>query len=255
MTEWLERLHGVNRAVHIGVGVLSVVLFWVALAAKKGGRLHVASGRAFFSAAVVAGLTALVGATWAVCAPVSFGGLEAGTAEERASASASLRFIFSLMIYLSLGVLSAALYGVRLARTKSAHARLASPLLRALLYSFGVASVGLIAFGTTHLASSGAPMYLVHVALGSLGVYGVRGDLRSLREVPGHPHAWVAAHVEHMVSAGIGLHMGFVLFGLNALVGEAVPIGTRALLALLPAAVGYSVMSAKVARLRPEYEE
>jgi hypothetical protein len=220
-------LHRVVRYSHIACGFFGLILFWVPIFAVKGSPLHIRCGRIFSFTAYYVGTTGLISSLWCLLHPGSFMGPEWRTLAEREVPYVveKLRFMFSILGFLSLGVLSGVVYGVRVIRTRRDHSQLGSPMLYGTLAAFGAWSVGLLIFGAWSLVEiyggwhllpvEQSGRYWIPTVLGLLGALGAKSDLSYIRRPPPTPMGWWYVHMENMLGVGIGFHTAFLVFGVS----------------------------------------
>jgi hypothetical protein len=251
----LDFLHRAARMSHVAVGLIGVALFWFPVFARKGGPLHIRTGRLFVYCAYYVGVTGLIGSIWALVHPVSFYGdvrMQRVTPAELPFEIESTRFLFSITGFLALLILAGTVFGVRVMRTREDHARLRSPLLLALEIALGVWSLALAAYGFGSLAAfqfgwhwlpaEAAGRYWINAILGVVGVSGAVGDLRYICRPRATPMAWWYKHMECMLGAGIGFHAAFFVFGTWRLLRIDLEGPWQLVPWLLPFAVGVPAM-------------
>jgi len=225
MSELPDLLHRALRYSHITCAFAGLVLFWIPIFAAKGGRLHIRVGTIFKFLAYYVGVTGLISSIWCLVHTPSFVGAEWRTVSESAAPYLleKMRFLFSILGFLSLGVVSGMLFGIRSVRTRHDHSALSSPWLLFWLGAFGLWSIGLTIFGIWNLVLmymgrhllpvAAAGRYLIPIVLGSIGVFGAFGDLSYIRSPRPSPMAWWYTHMENMLGVGIGFHTAFMVFG------------------------------------------
>ena len=246
----LDTLHLVLRYSHIVAGFLGLALFWIPVFAAKGGRLHLRAGRAFVWCATFVGLTGLGTSAWALIDVDSFLGrtLESIPERSRPYVLEQARFLFAILGYLSLLVLSGLWFAVRAVRTKQSHEALREPILFVFQSAVIAASLALVTFGAINLLAgyrgehllpkAATGKYWVPVVLGVLGLLGVQGDLGYVLRPRPTRMAWWYKHMENMIGVGIAFHTAFLVFGANRLIGFQLP-GAWALLPwVVPSAIG-----------------
>jgi uncharacterized membrane protein len=173
--------------VHILAGVVALLVFWVPMVTKKGGRLHRRAGWVYVVAAATIALTGLVN-----CARM--------LTDDRPGNDRAAVFL----AYVGVFAAASAQMGVRALRTKKRVAAsrhpvdLAPPLL---LVAGGLA---LAAFGL----GAGKTLFVLFAALGiTVGVTQLRFWLRA----PATPRAWFFAHMGGMGTSCITTLTAFVV--------------------------------------------
>src|SRR5688572_30604563 len=94
----LSQVYGWLRTGHIAAGVLGLVVFWLPLLARKGGRTHVVCGWIFVGCASLVLASALVISAWRLSDPIGSISLEHQPRAEQAAVSVRLlRLIFAFL--------------------------------------------------------------------------------------------------------------------------------------------------------------
>ncbi len=238
------------RLSHVVIALLGLVVFWVPLLAVKGSPLHVRAGRLFTWCAYYAGGTGLVLSCWAlVDLPSFFGDVRMSMVrpEDLQRVMDDGRFLYAITGFLAVSILTGTLFGVRVARAGSEHARLRSPMLVGALGATGLWSFGLIglaawrAFGSSAVAAT-EPRGLggdgVLIALGLVGLGGVWGDLKYISRPPATALAWRYRHMESMLGAGVGFHAAACFFIAKEFLDIRLPGAWQLAPMLLPVAIG-----------------
>jgi hypothetical protein len=213
-------------AAHLACAFGAAVVFWVPLAASKGGPLHLAAGRLYVRLIY---LTALTGAPLAVW-------LFARAAEPAAGRTAC--FLTYLIAILVMPVY----HGVRVARAARTGTPVASPLHTLL-------SLAAIAAGVALAALAIGWREWPYVLLSPVGpVIGVRALVYARRARPGG--AWREEHIVAMLMSGIAVYTALLVFGLGRTLGVQLTGAGVYVPWLLPAVVGLPLLLWRVRRER-----
>jgi hypothetical protein len=245
----IDALHQGLRYAHVAAGFVGLALFWVPVFAKKGGRLHVRAGWAFACCAGFVGVTGLAASAWALVDIQSFAGARMGRipVEERPRILEEARFLYAILGYLSLAVVSGLWFGLRVVRTRQRHEALRTPLVIGLHAATLLWALGLLALGAsnlvagytgTHLPPGAANKYWVPAVLGLLGALAARDDLRYVLRPRPTRMAWWYKHMENMLGVGIAFHTAFLVFGVHRLFAVRLSGAWQLLPWVLPAAIG-----------------
>lgn len=241
MTLDQHALHAFIRNSHIAVGAVSLVIFWLPIFAKKGGPLHIRSGRLFVGCAYYVSATAAVSCTWALIDPLGFTGITRElTTAEMEHLSGGVRFLFAILGTLMTWLVAGLQMGLHVVRNKM-EPNVHSGFVRFCWWVAGTCSAALALFGFWHLKSA-APNYLVPVLLGIVGVLDARKQVVYLRTPP-TPNSWFYTHIECMLGAGIALYTAFSVFGFSRIVPFKLPGALGLIPWILPAMVGMTAIS------------
>jgi hypothetical protein len=269
MPETLTLIHQFNRYSHIALGIVGLVLFWFPVFASKGGKLHRITGKAFACIALWVSFTGIVASIWAFLFPVSF--LYSLSSVEVKGDSLPyyvemIRFLFSLLAFLSIATLSGVILGVASVRCKTHYVGLrtvwvvgpllATSLIAGLLTIFGIWNLWLSNQEQHPLFDGQAQKYWISVALGLLGVFNTCADLRYVLRTNHHRMDWFCKHMECMLGTGIAFYTAFLVFGARTLyekLGIDLHDAWHVLPWVLPAALGLPLISWQVKKYRRKF--
>lgn len=269
MSDTLTLIHQFNRYSHIILGIVGLVLFWFPVFASKGGKLHRITGKAFTCIALWVSFTGIFASIWACLYPVSFL-YSLSSVEVKESSMPYLvemiRFLFSLLAFLSIATLSGVILGVASVRCKSRYeglrnvwvvgSLLATSLIAGLLTVFGVWNLWLSFQGQHMLPTAQAQKYWICVALGLLGVFSTCADLRYVFRTNQQRMDWFCKHMECMLGTGIAFYTAFLVFGARTLyekLGIELHGAWHVLPWVLPAALGLPLISWQVKKYRRKF--
>jgi uncharacterized membrane protein len=217
-------------AAHLTAAFGAAALFWIPIAASKGGPLHRAAGRVYARLIYV---TAVTGVPLAAA-------LFAANAEPHARRTA-----FFLAYLLAILVMPVH-HGIRVVRAARGETAMSSPLHTALCAAAILSGVLLAPFA---IAWREWP-YLLLSPIGP--VLGIRAlaYARAARTFGAPAPRWREEHIINMVMSGIAVHTAMLVFGLSRTLGLALP-GMLAMLPwLVPAVVGLPALAWTINRER-----
>lgn len=204
----MSDLFSVVLRVHIVCAVLCTLTFWVPIAARKGGRLHVRSGKLYLALLVLTVFTALTLTGLALAfdheaRPTGTGMPLDAVAADRTS----YRLFLSLLSGLGVVTLAAAISGMRalhLDRPTRGLERLGHGVL-------GLAGLVLAGLG---VAQGHLEVVVVGLAFVAASVFGAAAAGRT------GPTTRIADHASGLIISGIGLHSTVAVVLANRLVPE-----------------------------------
>lgn len=240
------------RTAHVGAAFVGLVVFWLPILARKGGRLHVLCGRIFVASAAAALTTALVMCVWRFVDPLGPLSPDAQpSADQSASLAGLLRLIFAFLAALASSTLVTVIVAVRAVRARRDSLALTGLGTRLLLGSQVVVGLALIAYASAvWFEKPGEILYALPVAAGVAVAAFAWRDLRYFARPRTDPTAWRADHAEFMLRGGIAYHTAFAVFVLTPRLGG---LGSGALALLpwvLPSVLGFPVIWLWVRRQR-----
>ncbi|MEO8671471.1 MAG: hypothetical protein ABI411_09170 [Tahibacter sp.] len=199
------------KLAHAGVGAIALLSFWTAGLSRKGGKLHIASGRAYLILMALIAVSSLP----LIVRRFAEDGFTVGL------------FFVHLLTLVSL----ACYVGWRAIRDKRDWRRFSGMTYRTL--------------GWTILATGTATAVLglmrgngIFVAFGVLGVILWRNMLKFTRNGPEAPNWWKVQHYRAMIGNGIATHIAFLLIGLPRLLPNINGAALNYAGWLLPLAIG-----------------
>lgn len=257
MNDWLSVVHGALRLSHIIGGFAGLVLFWLAIAMKKGSPTHRTVGKCFMFCAFYVGGTALVSSIWALVDSQSFAPWISRLEPSRQVAQLEqLRYLFSLLCFLSVATITGALYGWLSIRHQENVAPLRRGSLPFWMTMSAISGLCLAAFGFWRVAF-GAPgggfpsgAYWVPLVLGSFGCVDSIKELRKIHRPLSEPREWLFRHIQQMFGTGIAFHTAFLVFGANRLTGYSLRGPLAIVPWVLPTIIGVFAMKWYVDRLK-----
>lgn len=201
---------------HITVGFFSVILFWIPVTAKKGGKFHTQSGHWYAKAMYAVGASALVLALMSLIDPMGFkfpdNDFDAQTAL-RVAARARDTGLFLLAI--SVLVLVGVRHGLQTIQAKGKH-----ELMRS-FDNIGI-NVCLLLVGGWLLVSAtgGSPMNALFYVFAGLCIFTAITNLTFCLKKSVTRAEQIIAHLSAIIGAGIGAHTAFFVFGANRVMSE-----------------------------------
>ena len=194
-------LSSILLAGHVATGFVGLVSFWVPLFARKGGRLHVLSGRVYTYCAYVVTGTAIT---------VSIGRIVGHIGNGVSLAETPGAYAFSLFLgYLGVATFATVHHAIRVVETRRAPEELRTPFHEAVAWAPGVCSAG-IAVLALAFWSGMSPLLL---ALSPIGFILSWTMLRVVYDPAGRHMRWFYSHLGSMIGGGIAFHTAFIVFG------------------------------------------
>jgi len=228
----MHTIHTLLVYIHIVVGALALPLFWMPVVAQKGSPLHVNSGRFYSYAMYIVSVTAFVASAMVLADPL--GVRRPGQVFEPARASelaAAFRTTSLFLLMLSVLVFTSIRHGLVALRMRRGTGTLAAPLHRAMIVALGSLAVGVGAIGLV----KGHLLLIIFGAIGSVAAVTMFRDTLLKKPRPGQ---LVLAHLDGLISSGIGAYTAFFAFGGARLLGELLPGQWQVVPWVLPAIIG-----------------
>ena len=243
------------RYTHIIAGAIVLVAFWIPILATKGSRLHIWSGRIAVGVGSVAAVSALITCIWGLIDVDYAVGYRELSPQDRSELIVEVRYLYSLLAVLSLMVLHALRFGIRLVRTREAPEKLRNTeswIACSILFIAGAAA---IVFGVFQMSAHGFfSRYLFLVFVGIVSSLSAIGDWQFMCNPRPTPMAWWYKHMECMLGSFIAFLTAFAIFGLRSLIDQ-MPYGLFWLPWILPSVIGIPVIGIWTQSYRKKFDE
>lgn len=197
----MHQLGEVFRFVHVALGAVALIAYWIPIFTRKGAANHVRAGKVFVWSAyllLAAAALALLTRTLDMLAQ------GVGLADEPA--------LYAFMVflgYLTFVTFVIVRYGMQVLKSKGNPAELKTGLNTALAYAAIAASLGVILYAL--LLSP--PNKILLFALSPIGIANGIGQLRYTSKPVRSRRQWFYEHMSAMLGAGIAFHTAFAVFG------------------------------------------
>jgi hypothetical protein len=195
------------RWAHITAGSIALLLFWIPVAAPKGGRVHVRIGWAYAALMSVVVATALTMSGLAIATPLSIRHFShVLSTEETARFIAASRDAGIFLAYLGGVTLAAGWQGIGVLRTRN------NPKAFRNWFSVGLNVAVMLAalFVLWRGISQGNGVFL---GMSPVGLFVSGGNLRYLLRGPQSKMSWWYDHLGAMIGTGIAGYTAFIVFG------------------------------------------
>jgi len=228
VSEILSMVQEGTRFLHILVGAVGLILFWIPIFSKKGGKTHKRFGRSY------------IWSMYAVVATAAFGVfsyLFRFWVEGDGSVQNPTAFAFVLFLgYLSILALTIIIQGDGALRARANPRTLRTPWYLAVHAACLASALGILLFAILAMP----PNFILLLALGPVGLIVGYEGLAYAQKDKATPQDWVSFHLNGMIGAGIAYHTAFAAFGARQIFGlDELDIGWMAVLPwILPTLVG-----------------
>lgn len=234
----LDTFHHALRWSHVAVGSIGLVLFWVPTLSKKGGRLHIISGKAFAACAAFMVATAFVSCVWGLASPTSFAPSYTSNPETVVERVADLRFFYSILLVVASWILQDLVVGLRSLKVKTDEDAIRRGFCALACSVAVVINVGAAANAGWIIMQGGSSRNWVLIVLGVIGLQSSMSHFQFIRNPRSSRMAWWYKHMECMLGIGVGFYTAFFVFGATRLF-EIELLGWKAFIPwVMPALIG-----------------
>lgn len=228
----MSDLHHYLVVVHIAIGAVALVLFWVPVLTRKGSPLHRRVGRWYVTAMTLVSISAIASSLMVLADPIGIRQPDATLSAERIEELAMLYRSMSLFL-LMLGVLVfvSLRHGIMALQARNQPDLLRQPAHRALIVLLGVLglAVGIIGIVLSQLLLIIFAVISVTAAIGSWRDGGLNMSEHRNR---------IIAHLSSIIGTGIGAYTAFFAFGGARFLREWLPGQWQVIPWVLPAIIG-----------------
>lgn len=234
---------------HVAAGFISLVLFWIPVASRKGGALHLRAGRWYANTMYVVAGSALVLSLILMTVPLAAKHPNLTASAEELTRIVEREFMVGLfLLAISMLVVVGVRHGILTLKAKSDHAVMRSPLhlgLNLALLSVGL-SLAVAAYG-------GSAEKILFYVFAGLCTFTAIGNLRYCLRKEVAKMEWLITHLNAMLGAGIASYTAFFVFGGNQFL-RGILSGYWLLLPwFLPGVVGGAMIAWQTAKYRRKY--
>lgn len=210
------------RAAHLGAAFLGLLVFWLPLLARKGGRIHVVCGRIFVVCATATLLSAFIICAWRLIDPIGSLPLELQPSSEQAADVGRLvRLVFGFLGALAYYTSVTLVLAIRVIRTRHDADSLAGFSTRLLVWSQVGVSLALIIYATIAWIENSSEIFSsISIGAGIAGLGTAWWDLRFIKRPQTSPMFWWYKHMEFMLRTGIAFHTAFAVFVVSPWLGR-----------------------------------
>jgi hypothetical protein len=237
------------RWTHIAFGSIALTLFWIPVAAGKGGRLHVRIGWAYVACMSVVVLTAFTMSGLAFAFPLGVRNIT-----QAMSASETARFIYKsrslafFLAYLGGVTLAAGWQGIGVLRTRRNPRSFRNPVTFGLNIAVVLAAIGSLALGIWQHGP-------VFIGMSSVGFLVGGGNLVYLLREPKSKMHWWYEHLSSMIATAIAGYTAFIVFGGAHLLPALARTQFYVVFWLLPTIIGVPAISFTIAYYKRKFHD
>lgn len=227
----MPELHSALVFIHIAIGSFALVLFWAPVVARKGGALHVRSGKLYVVSMYLVSVTAFAASVLVLADPLTVRAPDAIDTDNAERLAARYRMFSLFLLMLSILVFASLRHGILALR-----ARVDKEVLRTPLHRVFLLALALTAGAVGYLGVVERQVLLIVFAV--IGLSGALGMLRdSFRENPSRGDL-VFMHLNGLIGSGIGAYTAFFAFGGSRLLADVLVGQWQTLAWITPAVIG-----------------
>lgn len=228
---------------------MALVLFWIPVIARKGGKLHIRIGWAYVVCMSCVVLTAFAMSGMVFANPLGVRQIQTPlSAEDLAKFLRNQRLFSAFLAYLAGVTLASGWQGIWVQLTKRRPETLRTPFSVSLNALVALSGLAVLLIG---LRFSSA----VFVALSPVGVLVGGGNLRYLLRGPATKMAWWYEHLGSMIGTGIAGYTAFFVFGGSRLFPSMARTQLYAIFWVLPTLIGVPAIYLTVSYYRRKFHE
>ena len=233
--------------IHIIAGFLSVILFWIPVAAKKGSALHNRTGHWYAKAMYAVGFTALLLSLMLITDPIAFKYADSELPAERISKLVpAQRDIGLFLLAISILTLTGVRHGLQTIQAKGNHAQMRrwnNISIHAILLAVGII-LGINAGGNS-------PLSVLFYIFAGLCAFTAVENLRFCVKPKVTRAEQIVAHLSAIIGAGIGAHTAFFVFGASHALASVLSGYMTMIPWVLPGLVGNILIAQQAKKYKP----
>jgi hypothetical protein len=209
----MNTIHSIFFFIHIVVGSMALLLFWVPIVTKKGSLDHRKFGRHYANTMYAVAASGALMALMVISAPLVIKHQFVNENTDTEQLALKLRVFWSFLLYLSLLTFVNVRHGILVLKNKTRHTKMRQwPHLVSIALLF-VGGLMLLLVGILYSNT-------LHIVFGVLGtVLAIQTGLFCLaKSVPAN--RWLVEHLSAFIGSGIGAYTAFLAFGGRSIFGE-----------------------------------
>jgi hypothetical protein len=201
----MTQLHSILLILHIALGSVALILFWVPMYTQKGRLNHKKFGNYYKNVMYGVAASGAVMAVMVLYMPlvIKHQYAQAENAEQIAS---NLRLFWSFLLYLALLSFTSTRHGYAVLQAKDDRSQLRH-------WDYVIPLVLLFIGGLVLTASGLMRSHTLHIAFGLLGTLVGLGSLRYIFAKTMPKKRYILEHIGSMIGSGIGAYTAFLAFG------------------------------------------
>jgi hypothetical protein len=206
-------IHSILFLIHIIVGSMALLLFWVPIVTKKGGLDHRKFGRHYANTMYAVAASGALMALMVIYAPLVIKHQLVHENTNNQQLALTLRIFWSFLLYLSLLTFVNVRHGILVLKNKRQHRKMCQwPHLM---------SIGLLLVGGLMILLLGI-IYsnTLHIVSGILGSLLAIQTGRFCLAKSVSANRWLVEHLSAFIGSGIGAYTAFLAFGGRSMVGD-----------------------------------
>jgi len=237
------------RWLHIAAGSVALIVFWIPIAFKKGGRTHIRAGWVYVTCMSVVVVSAFTLSGMAFADPLGVRHITRQlSATEMADFISKSRMFATFLAYLAGLTLAAGWQGIWVLRTRRDPKSFRTPFNLALNALVILSALIVLRMGL-HLRNGAL------IGLSPVGMFVSGGNLAYLLRGPQSRMDWWYQHLASMIGTGIAGYTAFLVFG-GARLFPALSHGQYAVVFwLMPTAIGSPAIALTVAYYKKKFGE
>jgi len=225
-------IHQTAFYIHVVLGSLALVIFWLPIFAKKGSQNHVRFGNYFVAAMYTVSITGLIMSVLVLIDPVAVRLYDTNMpADELARIIYRNRIFAMFLLMLSLLVLSNTRHSILVLKAKNDRTQLRSSAHLSLVILLGVTGFITAIYGIMH-------NILLFQIFASLSVFNSLGLLRYIFKSHLQKREWIIEHLGNIIGSGIGAYTAFFAFGGRRLFEQLLTGNLQVIPWVIPGVVG-----------------
>ncbi len=238
-------LHQFALYLHIVIGTVALILFWIPAIAKKGSKTHIVSGKYYTWSMYVIAVSGLLMCVLAYLDPVAIRRPPADASPERIARIIEYsRLMATFLFMLSLLVLVSIKHSILVLKVKSDRAQLKHWTHSSLIYALGIVGLNVTIQGATEEQS-------LLIIFGILSLISSMGTIHYIHKSKLRQREWMIEHLSNMIGSGIGVYTAFFAVGGRHLMAELLPGQLQLIPWIAPGIIGTLL----IFKLKTKYEQ
>jgi hypothetical protein len=232
----LATIHFIALYIHIIIGGLALVIFWLPIISKKGSKNHLRFGKLFTKGMYTVAVSGIIMSSIVLFDPIGLRYPDNNFSEQQIQqVMAEQRIFAGFLLMLSVLVFSNVKQSLMVLKAKRGRSILKTPSHLLTLFLLGTLGIVMLYIGwQQHI--------ILFQVFAVLSVVNSIGCFRYIYKKTIRDREWIMVHLGNIIGAGIGAYTAFFAFGGRRFFSEILTGELQIIPWILPSVVGVSVM-------------
>ncbi len=203
-------LHSIHQAtfyLHVVLGSIALIVFWLPILTKKGSKRHIQSGKVFAWCMYAVSISGIIMTTMALAFPMATYAINPELQPEQiAKIIDNSRSLNSFLFMLSLLVYCTTHHALQVIKYKNDRAKMININYLSPVVLLGLSGLVMVVWGYQQFN-------ILHMIFGAVSISAASGMMKYIFTKQVEINAWLIEHFSGLIGSGIGAYTAFFAFG------------------------------------------